>query len=334
MKKKLWLLFNLSISAFFVWLAVRGVNWQEVGETFSQVNYFWVITSVLMNIFSCWLRAIRWKYLMKPVAPIPLYRLFTVMMMSFMVNNLLPFRLGELMRAIPLKRNEGVSFSATMGTVVIERVIDVITLLMVFGICLLLFSFPVWIKSGSLLILGIILLVMLLWYYMVHHKESAMNLFDKFTRRLPASRGKRLNEMMSSFITGMSMIQSLRSYIMILFYSMITWFTYMLSFYLMFQALNLSAINGLNLIHATVSMVFASFAIMIPAAPGYVGTFHEMTKQSLILFGVDREPALTFAIIIHGYNYIAFTGIGLYYFIRNNLNFREALQPLPHEENA
>lgn len=251
-----------------------------------------------------------------------------------MVNNLLPFRLGEFMRAIPLKRREGLSFSATMGTVVIERVIDVITLMMVFGICLILFPFPVWLKNGSLLILGVIVLAMMLWYYMVHHKESAMRLFDRVTRRLPGSKSGRLNHIMSSFITGMSMIQSVRSYMMILLYSMATWFTYMLSFYLMFKALNLTVTNGLNFIHATVSMVFASFAIMIPAAPGYVGTFHEMTKQSLLLFSVDREPALTFAIIIHGYNYIVFTGIGLVYFIQNNLNFREALQPISNEESA
>ena len=237
------------------------------------------------------------------------------------------------MRAIPLKRKESVSFSATMGSVVIERVIDVITLMIVFGICLLLFPFPAWIQSGSLLILLIIIISMLIWYYMVHHTASALALFEKLTRRLPPSKSKRLNEMLGSFINGMSMIRSWKSYLIILLYSMLTWFTYMVSFYLMFHALDLAGINQLNFLHATVSMVFASFAIMIPAAPGYVGTFHEMTKQSLMLFGVERELALTFAIIIHGYNYIVFTGIGLYYFIKNNLNFKEAMQPLTSDNH-
>jgi hypothetical protein len=286
-----------------------------------------------MNLFSCWLRAVRWQYFMKPVADLSIYRFYTVMMMSFMVNNLLPFRLGEFMRAIPLKRKEGVSFSATMGSVVIERVIDVITLMLVFGICLLLFPFPAWIQSGSLLILLIIIVSMLVWYYLVHYTQQALVLFDKLISRLPDSKKQRLKEMLSSFINGMSMIKSFKSYAIILVYSMITWFTYMLSFYLMFHALDLGEINQLNFLHATVSMVFASFAIMIPAAPGYVGTFHEMTKQSLMLFGVDRELALTFAIIIHGYNYLVFTGIGLYYFAKNNLNFKEAFQPLSNEQN-
>ncbi len=86
MKKKFWLLINILVSAVFIWLAVRGVDFSEVSRTFSQVNYFWVFASVAMNVFSCWLRAVRWQYLMKPVASLSVYRLYTVMMMSFMVN--------------------------------------------------------------------------------------------------------------------------------------------------------------------------------------------------------------------------------------------------------
>ncbi len=317
----------------FIWLAARGVDFSEVGRTFGQVNYFWVFVSVATNLFSCWLRAVRWQYLMKPVADLPVYRLYTVMMMSFMVNNLLPFRLGEFMRAIPLKRNEGISLSATMGSVVIERVIDVITLMLIFGLCLILFPFPAWIQSGSLLILIIIIISIVIWYYLVHHTEQTLVFFGKLTKRLPEKKGHRLNEMLGSFISGMSMIKSLKSHVVILVQSMLIWFTYMISFYLMFLALDLTEKNLLDFLHATVSMIFASFAIMIPAAPGYVGTFHEMTKQSLMLFGVERELALTFAIIIHGYNYIVFTGIGLYYFVKNNLNFKEAFRPLSNDTN-
>ena len=333
MKKKIWLLINILISVLFIWLAFRGVDFSEVKLTFSQFDYLWVFLSVAMNVFSCWLRAVRWQYLMRPVADLSVYRLYTVMLISFMANNLLPFRLGEFMRAIPLKRKEGVSFSATMGSVVMERVIDVMTLMLVFGICLLLFPFPAWIQSGSILILIIIIVSMLVWYYLVHHTQRALFFFDRLTRRLPESKRLRLNQMLGSFINGMSMIKSLKSYSIILIYSLLIWLTYIVSFYLMFFALNLDITNQLNYLHAMVSMVFASFAVMIPAAPGYVGTFHEMTKQSLMLFGVDREPALAFAIIIHGYNYIIFTGIGLFYFIKNNLNFKEAFQPLTIEQN-
>jgi len=328
LKKKIWFSVNILISAVFLWLALRGVDYGEMIDSFTRVNYFWVLASVGINIFSCWLRAVRWQYLMLPVARIKTNRMFSALMIGFMVNNILPFRLGEFMRGIALKRTERVSFSASMGSVAIERVIDVITLMMIFGLTLIFFPFPLWVKSGSVIILIIIAVSILIWYLMVHHTEATVAFLERFSQRWMKKSSARISQIVRSFIVGMSLIKSWKFLSVIFIQSAVVWGTYIFAILAMFYAMNMDITYALGLLESTVVMIFTSFAIMIPAAPGYVGTYHEIAKQGLLMFRVDKELAVGWAILSHAYNYISITGIGLYYYFKNNLNLKELFQPM------
>ncbi|MBL7996011.1 flippase-like domain-containing protein [bacterium] len=325
MKRVFWLLLNIGISVFFIWLAVRGIDFDELAKSFWGVSIGFVLFSVALNLFSCWLRALRWQYLLLPIKRIRTSRVFSALMIGFMVNNVLPFRLGEFVRGYALKQSDNISFSASMGTVVIERIIDVLTLLMIFGFILLLFPFPEWVKNGSILVAAIVAVSIFILFMLVKRTDWTLKLVHRVVSFFSVKLAYKIDKIVKSFIEGVSFLHSAKSYVIITVLSVVTWVTYIYVMYAMFYAVHFDLLYQLDMLGATVVMVFTSFAIMIPAAPGYVGTFHEIAKQSLMLLNVDKEHALGFAIIFHASHYISVTGIGFFYFFKNRLKLKDAL---------
>ncbi|MBX7150445.1 flippase-like domain-containing protein [bacterium] len=333
MKKKLWLVFNIAISAVFVWLALRGIDFTELSHSFKGIVFSYAIIGLLLNLFSCWLRASRLHYMTLPIQHVTVKNYFASVMIGFMVNNVLPFRLGELMRGYALKKSDGMSFSASMGIIVVERIIDVISLLIIFGALTFFYPFPEWVKNGGILVTVIAIAVTVILGLMISRTETTLRIFNNlvgvFSKKLAISS----HHFLSSFLTGVRFLHDFKNYAWITLITFLIWATFTVSTLMMFYCMNLQA-DGLGTFEAGVFMVFTCFAIMIPAAPGYVGTFHEIAKQSLLLFGVDKEKALGFAIIIHALNYISITGIGFIYFLRSNLKLKQALSGTGDEETT
>ena len=325
MKKIFWLFLNVGISAFFIWLAVRGIDFNELKQSFFGVSIGFVLLSVLLNLFSCWVRAIRWQYLLMPIKKVSLHNVFSALMIGFMINNVLPFRLGEFVRGYALKQSDNISFSASIGTVVVERIIDVLTLLVIFAVILFLFPFPEWVKSGGILVGAIVGVSIFILYLLVKKTEWALNIISRIFGLFSEKLSIQIVRIARSFIEGVSFLHSAKSYFIISLLSVFTWVIYIYVMYAMFFAVHFDSIYQLDTLGATVVMVFTSFAIMIPAAPGYVGTFHEIAKQSLMLLHVDKEPALGFAIIFHACHYLSITGIGFIYFLNNRIKLKDAL---------
>lgn len=325
MKKTYWLFLNIGISAFFIWLAVRGIDFAELSQSFYAVSLFFVFFSIGLNMLTCWLRAIRWQYLLLPIKEIHTHNVFSALMIGFMINNVLPFRLGELVRCYALKQSDNISFSASIGTVVVERIIDVLSLLMIFAFILFLFPFPDWVKSGSALVAAIVFVSIVILYLLVKKTERALYVIRRSVGLFSEKLSHEIERIVRSFIEGVSFLHSAKSYFVITFLSVLSWAIYIYVMYVMFFAVHFDTIYLLNTLDATVVMVFTSFAIMIPAAPGYVGTFHEIAKQSLMLLHVDKEHALGFAIIFHASHYVSVTAIGFIYFFKSRLKLKDAL---------
>lgn len=304
---------------------MRGIDFAELKQSFFGVGIGFAVLSVMLNLFSCWVRAIRWQYLLMPIKKVSIHNVFSALMIGFMVNNVLPFRLGEFVRGYALKQSDNVSFSASIGTVVVERIIDVLTLLVIFAFILIFFPFPEWVKNGSILVAAIVGASITILALMVKKTEWTLRVIRRSIGLFSESVSHKVERIARSFIEGVSFFHSAKSYVIIILFSAFTWGIYIYVMYAMFFAVRFDALYQLDMLGATVVMVFTSFAIMIPAAPGYVGTFHEIAKQSLMLLNVDKEPALGFAIIFHACHYISVTGIGFIYFLNNRIKLKDAL---------
>ena len=121
---------GIAVSAVFLLWALQGLDLKQVWKDLQHGNYLWLIPSVAVYFLAVLVRTWRWDYLLRPLKRISIRRLFPVVVIGYMGNNIFPFRIGELLRAYVLKRNEEVSISSSLATIVVERIFDGLTMLL------------------------------------------------------------------------------------------------------------------------------------------------------------------------------------------------------------
>src|SRR5574339_438214 len=128
MKKwQFWL--GVLISIVFIWLALRGVHLDEFWGAVKSAHYIWLLPGIAVYFVGVWVRAWRWHYLLGPIKKIPTRTMFPITAIGYMGNNIYPARAGEVLRAVILKRKEGVSVSASLATIIVERIFDGVVML-------------------------------------------------------------------------------------------------------------------------------------------------------------------------------------------------------------
>ncbi len=330
LKKILQTLIGFLIAALFMYLAFRGVSLKDLWASLQDVNYLWVALLIPIVLISHWLRAVRWAYLLAPVKPnIPTRNLFSAVMIGFMVNNVLP-RVGEFTRPFAIGRSEGISKSSAFGTVVVERIIDMVTFL--FILCIALFLSPHSLDPffdnvdavrplffvGSVLFLGIFVL-------MFFKGESLFQLLSVLKHIVPKRFESRYQQLVDSFLTGFAVTKMRSQILRIVVLSLLIYFFYALSLYVPFFAFAALAGHNLDFGASVILLTISTIAFALPA-PGALGTYHSFLTAALIrLYGVDPVTALSFAIITHEAGYIITTVVGLYYFIKDHIRFSDVV---------
>lgn len=131
MKKQF--LLGILISAIFLYLAFRNVDLTKMISALQQAHYLWLIPGILFMFLSLLIRAYRWHYFLLPIREVKFSKLFSAMMIGYMANNVFPLRLGELLRAVAIGRSAGISRASAFATIIVERIIDIISLLIILG---------------------------------------------------------------------------------------------------------------------------------------------------------------------------------------------------------
>ena len=318
------------LAGLFVYLAFRGVSLNALWESLQDVNYFWVALLVPIVLVSHWLRAVRWAYLLSPVKEnIPYRNLFSAVMIGFMVNNILP-RVGEVTRPIAIGRSENISKSTAFGTVVVERIIDMVTFL--FVLCLMLFLYP---KSLDPFVnnvdavrpffLGGSIIFLVGFIILFFKGESLFRLLSLLKRLVPARFESKYQGLVDSFLSGFGVVRMRNKYAMIVVLSLLIYFFYALSLYVPFYAFTALAHHNLDFGAAVVLLTISTIAFAFPA-PGALGTYHTFLTVALMrLYGVDQVTALSYSIITHETGYIITTVVGLYYFFKDHLRVSEVV---------
>ena len=147
MKKKL--LIGVLSSALFLWLAARGIDWHQFGQALRRTRYLYLVPAIVLTMLGHFSRAVRWKYMMSPVRECRIQPLWSATAIGFMVNNLLPARLGELVRAFAIGRSQRISRSAAFATIVYERVVDVFVLILLLWFSMVHISGPAWLSRSA-----------------------------------------------------------------------------------------------------------------------------------------------------------------------------------------
>jgi hypothetical protein len=329
MKKwHLWL--GVLISVVFVWLALRGLKLDEFWGAVTQANYVWLIPGILVYFVGMWVRAWRWHYLLKPIKQIPTRTMFPITTIGYMGNNIYPARAGEVLRAVILKRKEGVPVSASLATIIVERIFD--------GVVMLAFVFinlpelaRLTADSGfvgniqQVAIYGtgafVGALIIFLLAAMFPHTTAKIGLW--FIQRLTPQRlhGKIIGSM-NKFLDGLASLRSPLNVLMVFFTSVLIWLFETLKYWFVMHAFPFKvSFFTLMLMNGIVNL-----ATTIPSAPGYIGTFDAPGIAVLGAYGVDQATAAGYTLVLHAALWIPITLLGAYYLAREGIKWSDSLR--------
>ena len=201
---RLKLILSLLVSAVFTYLAFRNIDFALMWRTLSQANYWLLAPGLLFMYVSLWLRALRWGYFMKPIKPVGFQKLFSAMMIGYYGNNVFPFRLGEVLRAYAIGQSAGVSRMASFATIFVERIIDVISLLLLLGVSLLFHDYPAWIEKGGAILLGATVACTVFIVFLMKRTERTLSFVMRLLRPFPEKVKQVVSKLLASFLAVLS----------------------------------------------------------------------------------------------------------------------------------
>ena len=312
------ILLGLAISVVFIALALRGQDLGQIRHALGEADYRYLPPALLLYFAGVWIRAVRWRALLTPVRRLSLKVLFPVVVIGYMANNILPWRIGEFVRGYVLREREGIPTSASLATIAVERIFDGLTMLAFLLIASHFIPLDAALRrvaGAATTVFGILLLVL---FIVVFSDPIRHRLLALVMRPLPPALALRLNDLVESFVGGLRILRSGRELAVVALCSLVAWGLESAMYLSIAPAFKLP----LGPAGALMTTAVANLATLIPSTPGYIGVFE--TGVGLVVNGVlgyEKELALSYAIVVHAALYFPITLWGLYYWFRANLSF-------------
>jgi glycosyltransferase 2 family protein len=288
-----------TLGAFIFWLIYKDQDIERIKSVLkNEVKYFWILISLLIGLLSHISRTLRWGLMIEPIGHKPRFiNTFLAVMVGYLMNMAFP-RMGEISRCGVLSKYEKISFTKLIGTVVAERLVDVISLLILLGIVF--FSqfgkMLNFIKqnpemqekldavfTSPYLIVGVIIIIILFFIFRKAFKDTAVF--------------KKIIDILNNFKEGFISIRSIKRKGWFYFHSVFIWVLYYFMLYTIFFAFDFT--SNIGPIAGLTTFVMASFGMVAPAQGG-IGAWHFMAIEALSLYGVANENGIIFAFVAHG----------------------------------
>jgi len=288
------LVLGAALSLLLIWLAFRGVSWEELESALAGLNWALLALSLLMSIIGTLLRAGRWRLLFSPdQAGLPFFHLVGLLFISQMLNLLIPARVGELARITLLGEQPP---GRTLGTVAVEKLLDLLTLLAFLLVLPLAVSLPAWFQSfrRSFLVLASAAFGLSLLLFFI--KEPLIRWLGWVLELLPPKWGPhRLHQALAQALAGLEVFRATGVGLGLQAWSFAVWGWGALVNFVLFRALGMD----LPLSAAVFLLLVLQVGISVPNIPGKLGVFQWITILALSVFGVGRELALSYSIMLY-----------------------------------
>lgn len=310
-KRALNIFVSLTVAGLFVWLAIRNVDLSELWAQLSTVTFYWLPLFLIVMLFSHYLRAERWRLLLvSENKEVRRTTLFAGVMLGYVFNNIVP-RLGEVTRPVYVARQQNMSSSNLIGTIVIERLIDLATMIAIIFLAAIylisdlnalqqLFGIEKWPWYSYLIIPAIFILTgIAIWitYKVLLMLENKVEIENRFIQKIV--------EKARSFSEGIISIRYVKNWPGFLLLTAGIWFGYIVMTYLPFYMMSMQTVYGLTMSDAVVLTMVSSIGVSIPTPAG-IGSYHLLMQQSMWLFyEIPLVIALTYATVAHGITVVA-----------------------------
>jgi hypothetical protein len=328
-KKRLYVALGLLISAVLIWLLFRGVDFRGLADALSHANYWWLVPNIVLIMGSMYQRAFRWRFMLEPIGIVPFPKLLASTCVGFMANNVLPLRLGEFVRAYSLaQQDKRITKSASLATIFVERMIfDLVVLLIIFGAVIMISDVTLkdesdiarHLQKALILAIGVALLGIAFMVILARRPDQVGHLLSRYLFFLPEAGKAAVEKVVMKFHRGLEFLNDARAVILVGVQTLLVWIAMGISNIFVLWAFGLF----LPVDASFVVLVVVSIAILIPSSPGYLGIYHLAVVWSLKAYGVDKETALSCALVMHAAQYIIITLMGFYYLKKEHLSLRK-----------
>lgn len=319
------------LAGIFLYIAFHDVNFGEVLEIASNANLFWMMIFISLFYLGHIIRAYRWKFILQSVKTDTKFsHLFGSLMMGYGVNCITP-KLGEVTRAVLFGRWEGLSRSSMFGTVILERIIDIIALAVSVLIAILISaenirdSFP-WLLTTLYVAAILIFIFILFLYFILRFEEKFSKWIVILLSRFSQTIAEKLAYIFSMLTQGFFSLKGRKNYYITFLLSALIIIVYALTSYIGLLMLNMQNIQPVTFTMGWVLMSISSIGVIIPT-PGSTGSYHTLAKSTLVLlYGFSETVSAAYAFLTHIISYILFilTSVVIYFlFFKNNGSLKE-----------
>jgi glycosyltransferase 2 family protein len=327
------------LAAVFLYLFLRNIDLYDLWSTIRKGNPYWLLLSGSLALFNYFFRALRWRLFFQPIKKTRISNLFKTTVIGFSVSTIFPAKIGELVRPYLLGKKENISKSAALATVVVERVFDTATILFLLMIFLVFLVQPDQLsakaksslvelnRAGVILFGGIVALVVFL-YYLKTKPVTVKKLITKIERILPARISHSIDDILDSFIEGLSILHDPKILVTIAYFSIVFWVIICAGFWAGVRAY----VPGFAFTNTFLIMTLLALGIAVPT-PGGVGSYHLACKLGLALFfNVPERQASAVALVSHALVFIPMTILGLILLWKEGLSTGNIQQMAETEE--
>jgi uncharacterized protein (TIRG00374 family) len=322
---------SVVVSGFCLYAAMRGTNLREIGSTLAAANLWLALPLLATQVLFFALKAFRWRLLLAPVRPIASGRLVAPMMVGFMGNNLLPARLGELIRLHLGARLLRIAHAQVLATLVLERLFDFLAVLALFTVgATALRDVPQSLVSAGYVSAGLSAVALAGTTFYVGATPTTLRWAQRITRWCPDRLALELMRQLELAASGMGALRRPRLLAGIVIASLLQWVLMAACVYLSFLAVGVEApmAAGFVVLAATV------LGVMVPAAPGFFGTLHLAFVLALTPFGVPENRAMAAAVFYHIIPYVGVVLSGAYFAQQLGIRFRGIERDVIETESA
>lgn len=333
-------LLGAGVTVFFLWWVFRGEDLGAVARAVMAGDPLLLLAAVAVATSGFLLRALRWEILLRPLGvETSLRSRFAAVNIHFAANNIIfPARVGEFARAYAVSRLEPVSMSGAFGSVVVERLLDAVTLLSFLAFALLSPGFPEnptvggrdlsAVLQGLLWVVAAVLAVLVL---LVLWPKRTVRGVERVSVLLPFAVRRRVVDAMEAFLEGLGALRSVSLLVRALVWSAAIWLWYAFSFWLAFRAYGIEA----GFVAAVFVQVVVAIFVFLPSSPGFFGPFQAAVKVALTeVYGVASTPTLALAFGYHIGAWIPVTAIGVWYAWRLGFSLSEVRRSEDRVEEA
>lgn len=304
---------QLLISAGAIALLFRGLDLGRTAEAFGDANYWLLVPAVALLVLDLQLRAVRWRLLLAAKRHLSHNNLFGASNVGYLVNNVLPLRLGEVARVLVVDRLERTGKVRTGASVLIERGLDAVAMVV---LVVALFPFvdePSWATGPALLFGAIVIGGLLMLIVASHVSESGTPFWRPLLLRIPRA-GPTLEELSEAALRGFDPLRRIGPLAAVAALTVVIWLLAAASFWTIMMAFNIEP--GFEA--AALVLGATTLGMVVPSSPGYAGVFHAIAVETLVqVFGVPKEEALTYAFAQHGVIYFVPGIMGAVFLLRH-----------------